>query len=81
MDCFRVTSPRKACKLSREAENQIREALLAVSDRRSDLAAFWEQASGNSAGSPHAAEALRAMHSSGLLVRLVPGVCAPSIRW
>jgi [protein-PII] uridylyltransferase len=58
-------------KLSREAEDQIREALLAGFDSASVAPTLWSNLREILVAS-HAAEALRAMHSSGLLVRLFP---------
>jgi [protein-PII] uridylyltransferase len=56
-------------KLSREAEDQIREALPSIFDSGSALPALWSNLR-EILLARHAAEALRAMHSSGLLVRL-----------
>ena len=58
-------------KLSREAEDQIREALPGIFDSAAALPALWSNLR-EVLLAPHAAEALRAMHSSGLLVRLFP---------
>ena len=56
-------------KLSREAEDQIREALPSIFDSGSALPTLWSNLR-EILLARHAAEALRAMHSSGLLVRL-----------
>ena len=58
-------------KLSREAEDQIREALPTIFDSGSPLAALWSNLR-EILLARHASEALRAMHSAGLLVRLFP---------
>jgi [protein-PII] uridylyltransferase len=58
-------------KLSREAEDQIREALPTIFDPGSSLAALWSNLR-EILLARHASEALRAMHSAGLLVRLFP---------
>lgn len=58
-------------KLSREAEDQIRETLPALFDLKTVLPNLWNNLR-EILLAPHAAEALRAMHSSGLLVRLFP---------
>ncbi len=58
-------------KLSREAEDQIREALPTIFDSGSSLAALWSNLR-EILLARHASEALRAMHSAGLLVRLFP---------
>lgn len=58
-------------KLSREAEDQIREALPAIFDSGSSLPTLWSNLR-EILLARHASEALRAMHSAGLLVRLFP---------
>ena len=58
-------------KLSREAEDQIREALPTIFDSGSSLPALWSNLR-EILLARHASEALRAMHSAGLLVRLFP---------
>lgn len=57
--------------LSREAEDQIREALPTIFDSGSALPALWSNLR-EILLARHASEALRAMHSAGLLVRLFP---------
>jgi [protein-PII] uridylyltransferase len=69
-DVFRYVATRGA-KLSREAEDQIREALPGISEPGSVLPALWSNFR-EILVAPYAAEALRAMHSAGLLVRLFP---------
>jgi [protein-PII] uridylyltransferase len=58
-------------KLSREAEDQIRETLPGIFDPGSALPLLWANLR-EILLAPYAAEALRAMHSAGLLVRLFP---------
>ena len=58
-------------KLSREAEDQIREALPTIFDPGSSLPTLWSNLR-EILLARHASEALRAMHSAGLLVRLFP---------
>jgi [protein-PII] uridylyltransferase len=58
-------------KLSREAEDQIREALPTIFDSGSSLPTLWSNLR-EILLVRHASEALRAMHSAGLLVRLFP---------
>ena len=58
-------------KLSREAEDQIREALSTSFQTGLILPTLWSNLR-EILLAPHAPEALRAMHSSGLLVRLFP---------
>jgi [protein-PII] uridylyltransferase len=58
-------------KLSREAEDQIREALPTIFDSGSSLPTLWSNLR-QILLARHASEALRAMHSAGLLVRLFP---------
>jgi [protein-PII] uridylyltransferase len=58
-------------KLSREAEDQIREALPTIFDSGSPLPTLWSNLR-EILLARHASEALRAMHSAGLLVRLFP---------
>jgi len=62
---------REGVKLSREAEDQIREALPAIPESAAGIANLWEHLR-QILVAPSAAEALRAMHSCGLLVRLFP---------
>jgi [protein-PII] uridylyltransferase len=62
---------REGVKLSREAEEQIREALPTTLDSQGGVSNLWEHLRKILVG-PHAAVALRAMHSTGLLVRLFP---------
>jgi len=58
-------------KLSREAEDQIRETLPGIFDAGWNFPALWSNFR-EILLAPRAAEALRAMHSAGLLVRLFP---------
>jgi [protein-PII] uridylyltransferase len=58
-------------KLSREAEDQIREALPTIFDSGSSLPTLWSNLR-EILLARHASEALRALHSAGLLVRLFP---------
>ena len=58
-------------KLSREAEDQIREALPTIFDSGSFFPTLWSNLR-EILLARHASEALRAMHSAGLLVRLFP---------
>jgi [protein-PII] uridylyltransferase len=58
-------------KLSREAEDQIREALPTIFDSGSSLPTLWSNLR-EILLARHTSEALRAMHSAGLLVRLFP---------
>jgi [protein-PII] uridylyltransferase len=62
-------------RLSREAEDQIRQALPGIFDSGSALNALWSNLR-QILLAPQAAEALRAMHSSGVLVRLFPEFAA-----
>jgi [protein-PII] uridylyltransferase len=62
-------------RLSREAEDQIRETLPGIFDSGSAIKALWSNLR-EILVSPYAADALRAMHSSGLLVRLFPEFAA-----
>src|SRR6201998_4979649 len=62
-------------KLSRKAEDQIREALPTIFDSGSPLPTLWSNLR-EILLARHASEALRAMHSAGLLVRLFPEFCA-----
>ena len=69
---------REGVKLSREAEEQVRDALAALDAPASSSTAggfgainLWEHLR-QILIAPHAADALRAMHTSGLLVRLFP---------
>ena len=70
MDVFLYVATQGA-KLSREAEDQIRETLPGAFESTWDPAALWSSLR-EILLAPYAAEALRAMHSSGLLVRLFP---------
>lgn len=70
MDVFRYVAT-QGVKLSREAEDQIRETLPEAFESTWDPATLWNNLR-EILLAPHAAEALRAMHSSGLLVRLFP---------
>ena len=70
MDVFRYVAS-QGVKLSREAEDQIRETLPGAFQSPWDPAALWSNLR-EILLAPYAAEALRAMHSSGLLVRLFP---------
>jgi [protein-PII] uridylyltransferase len=58
-------------KLSREAEEQIREAISCMAEAGKYFPNLWKHLR-HILIAPHAAEALRAMHSSGLLVRFFP---------
>ena len=62
-------------KLSREAEEQVREALPAVAGQGAQFPELGKHLR-QILVAPHAAEALRAMHSTGLLVRLFPEFAA-----
>ncbi len=66
---------REGVKLSREAEEQIREAIPTTLDAAGGVANLWEHLRKILVGS-NAAGALRAMHSTGLLVRLFPEFAA-----
>ena len=70
LDVFRYVGKHGAM-LSREAEDQIRAALSSIPDSGSALPMLWSNLR-EILLAPHAAEALRAMHSAGLLVRLFP---------
>ncbi|PYU24325.1 MAG: [protein-PII] uridylyltransferase [Acidobacteria bacterium] len=70
LDVFRYVAKHGA-RLSREAEDQIHEALPSIFDSGAALPSLWSNLR-EILLAPHAAEALRAMHSSGLLVRLFP---------
>ena len=70
LDVFRYVAEH-GDKLSRDAEDRIREALPGIFDSGSALPALWSNLR-EILLAPHAAEALRALHSSGLLVRLFP---------
>jgi [protein-PII] uridylyltransferase len=70
MDVFRYVAKR-GIKLSREAEDQIRGALGENFELGRKFPELWSNLR-DILLAPHAAEALRAMHSSGLLVRLFP---------
>jgi len=70
MDVFRYVAAR-GVKLSREAEDQIRETLRGAFETSWDRGALWSNLR-EILLAPYAAEALRAMHSSGLLVGLFP---------
>jgi len=62
---------RHDAKLSLEAEQQIREAIPGMAGSGRPPADFWKDFR-RILVAPHAAEALRAMHSSGLLVQIFP---------
>ncbi len=66
---------REGVKLGREAEEQVRGILPALADSVAHFPGLWEHFREILRG-PHAAEALRAMHSSGLLVRIFPEFAA-----
>ena len=66
---------REGVKLGREAEEQVRGVLPALADSVARFPGLWEHFREILRG-PHAAEALRAMHSAGLLVRLFPEFAA-----
>ena len=66
---------REGFKLGREAEEKIRKALPEFGDSVASLPQLWEFFRDILRG-PQAAEALRAMHSSGVLVRLFPEFAA-----
>lgn len=66
---------REGCKLGRDAEEQVRNSLPALADSVAKFPQLWEYFREILRG-PQAAEALRAMHSSGLLVRLFPEFAA-----
>jgi [protein-PII] uridylyltransferase len=70
LDVFKYVAEH-GMKLSREAEDQIREALPIIFDSASALPTLWSNLR-EILLARHAAEALRAMHSSGFLVRLFP---------
>jgi [protein-PII] uridylyltransferase len=70
LDVFRYVA-KHGPRLSREAEDQIREALPGIFDSGWALPALWSNLR-EILLAPHAPEALRAMHSAGLLVRLFP---------
>ena len=61
----------EGCNLSREAEERIRESLPAAPESEDGLSDLWDHLR-KILAAPHAAIALRAMHSTGLLVRLFP---------
>jgi len=69
-DVFRYVA-QHGVKLSREAEDQIRDALPGIFDPASAPPALWKNLR-EILLTPYAAQALRAMHSAGLLVRLFP---------
>lgn len=62
---------RNGTRLSREAEDQIREVLPGIFDSGAAMRGLWIKLR-EILLAPHAADALRAMHSAGLLVRLFP---------
>lgn len=66
---------REGFKLGREAEEQVRNVLPALADSLEHFPGLWEHFRDILRG-PHAAEALRAMHSTGLLVRIFPEFAA-----
>jgi len=66
---------REGFKLGREAEEQVRNVVPALADSLAHSPVLWEHFREILRG-PHAAEALRAMHSSGLLVRIFPEFAA-----
>ena len=66
---------REGLKLGREAEEQVRGILPALADSVLRFPALWQHFREILRG-PHAAEALQAMHSSGLLVRIFPEFAA-----
>ena len=66
---------KRGIRLSREAEDQIRETLPGTFDSGASFSALWSNLR-EILLAPHAAEALRAMHSSALLVRLFPEFAA-----
>ena len=66
---------REGVKLGREAEEQVRGVLPALADSVARFPKLWEHLREILRG-PHAAEALRAMHSTGLLVRIFPEFAA-----
>src|SRR5437879_12282688 len=70
LDVFRYVAEH-GDKLSRDAEDQIREALPGIFDSGATVPALWRTIR-EIVLAAHAAEALRALHSSGLLVRLFP---------
>src|SRR5207302_8033327 len=70
LDVFRYVG-QHGVKLSREAEDQIRDALPGIFDPGLALPGLWSNLR-EILLTPYAAQALRAMHSSGLLVRLFP---------
>jgi [protein-PII] uridylyltransferase len=70
LEVFRYVA-QHGVKLSREAEDQIRDALPGIFAPGLALPELWSNLRGIFLA-PHAAQALRAMHSSGLLVRLFP---------
>jgi [protein-PII] uridylyltransferase len=70
MEVFRYVA-QHGVKLSREAEDQIRDALPGIFAPGLALPELWSNLR-EIFLAPHAAQALRAMHSSGLLVRLFP---------
>ena len=61
----------KGVKLGRETENQVGEALQACGNSAASIPKLWEHFRPILVA-PHASDALRAMHSTGLLVRLFP---------
>src|SRR5437879_5087291 len=70
LDAFRHVAEH-GDKLSRDVEDQIREALPGIFDSGSTAPALWSNIR-KILLAAHAAEALRAMHRSGLLARLFP---------
>jgi [protein-PII] uridylyltransferase len=74
LDLF-LTLAQQGWKLSREAEEQISQALPETVQAGARVPGLWETFR-QILIAPHAAAALRAMHSSGLLVRLFPEFAA-----
>jgi [protein-PII] uridylyltransferase len=70
MDVFLYVA-KNGIRVSREAEDQVREALPHAFPSGATLTQLWTKLR-QILLAPHAAEALRAMHSAGLLVRLFP---------
>ena len=66
---------REGVKLGRKAEEQVRGVLPELAESVANFPALWENLR-EILRAPYAAEALRAMHSAGLLVRLFPEFAA-----